>query len=190
MRIKDEEFIRGKVPMTKEEVRTVSLSKLDLESSDKLVDIGAGTGSVSVQAGTEISSGYIYSIEINSEACELIRQNADKFNIKNIDILEGDAVYKLKECPMDITKVFIGGSKGSLEIIFEELENFKELKRIVINSITTKTLNSAIEMLGKYGYEDIEIITLQINRAKAIKENYMLQAENMIYIISARKVRI
>lgn len=187
MRIKDEAFIRGNVPMTKEEVRTVSLSKLDLKQDDIFLDIGAGTGSVSIQAGTEIKKGQLHAIEINPEACQLIEANCQKFGIQNLTLYPGDAVEQLEQIPRQVTKVFIGGTKGKMDAIFETLESFKDLKRVVITSITTGTLQNAIEILHRYDYQDIEIITMQINRTKAIRANYMLQAENMIFIISAGK---
>ncbi len=102
--IRDNEFIRGKVPMTKEEVRAVSIAKLDIRDTDVCLDIGAGTGSVSIEMASFASKGIVYAIEMNDEAVELVKENMKKFDIKNLELIHGKAPKDLKETNVDKNK--------------------------------------------------------------------------------------
>ena len=84
--MKDTDFIRGQVPMTKEEIRTIALSKLDLQPNDVLMDIGAGTGSVCIEAALKLSQGRVIAIEDNEAAIELIHQNAHTHGFANLEV--------------------------------------------------------------------------------------------------------
>ena len=89
--MRDEWFIRGDIPMTKSEVRAVSISKLDLQKSSIVYDIGAGTGSVSVEAALQVTEGHVYAFEQKEEGCALIRANAEKAGVKNLTVVPGKA---------------------------------------------------------------------------------------------------
>lgn len=111
--MRDEWFIRGDIPMTKSEVRAVSISKLDLQKSSIVYDIGAGTGSVSVEAALQVPEGHVYAFEQKEEGCALIRANAEKAGVKNLTVVPGKAPESLLGYPAP-DQVFLGGSSGNM----------------------------------------------------------------------------
>lgn len=183
--IKDEEFVRGKVPMTKSEIRAISMSKLYLEENSILYDIGAGTGSITVEAAMLCNKGRVYAIEENSEAVELIHTNAQKFGLDNVTVCHGMAPEAIEslEAP---SIAFIGGSKGNLHSIVETLLNKNQLIRIVINAITLETLMEALDIFKKYDFEDVEIVQASISKTKEIGNYHMLMGQNPVFVISGR----
>ena len=110
--MKDEAFIRGAIPMTKSEVRAVSVSRLELKPEDILYDVGAGTGSVSVEAALLIPRGRVYAFEQKEEGCSLIQANAQRHGVKNITVVQGKAPDTWEGLPAPDC-IFIGGSGGS-----------------------------------------------------------------------------
>jgi cobalt-precorrin-6B (C15)-methyltransferase len=185
--IKDVDFIRGNIPMTKEEIRVVTISKLRLNEKDVVLDIGAGTGSISVETAGLLKEGIVYSVEMNPEGIDLIKKNCEKFNIKNIKIIEGKAPEALKEINK-IDKIIIGGSGGNLsEIIKWGSSHLNDNGRIVINAITFDTLSDSMKFLEENNFSDIEIIQVCINRFEEIGNSLMLKPLNPVFIISATK---
>ena len=185
--IPDDMFIRGKVPMTKEEVRSITLGKLRLNDNDIIVDIGAGTGSISIEAALQASNGQLYAVERNEEAVQLIIKNKDKFEVENIQIIEGSAPNALEAVPL-VDKVIVGGSGGNLNGIFDWLDiNLKQDGRVVINAITIETLNRSLENLKNRNYEAVEVVHVSIARSRNIANMTMMEAQNPVYIISATK---
>ena len=187
MGIPDEMFERGKVPMTKCEVRVLSLSKLKLQNCSKVIDIGAGTGSISIEAALIASNGKVYSIEVNSEAIELLEKNAEKFKVSNMDIIQGcapDAISGL-DC---IDRVFIGGSKGRMTEIFDWMEKGTLPGTIVVaNAITIESASSVIALFEERGYEKLDISLVQVSKGRRVSGLTMMSANNPIYIISAKR---
>lgn len=181
--IKDEEFIRGKAPMTKEEVRTVSLSKLRLTEDSICYDVGAGTGSLSIEMALRAHQGKVWAIEKKEDAVELIRQNKVKFAADNLEIIEGLAPEALTDLPAP-THAFIGGSSGNLKEIVKILIEKNPQVRIVINCITLETVSEALETAKEFGFEENEIVQLSAARSKAIGRYHMMMGENPIYIIT------
>lgn len=181
--IKDEEFIRGKAPMTKEEVRTVSLSKLRLTEDSVCYDVGAGTGSLSIEMALRAHQGKVWAIEKKEDAVELIRQNKVKFAADNLEIIEGLAPEALTDLPAP-THAFIGGSSGNLKEIVQILIEKNPQVRIVINCITLETVSEALETAKEFGLEENEIVQLSAARSKAIGRYHMMMGENPIYIIT------
>ena len=179
----DDLFIRGKVPMTKEEVRTVSLSKMRLKRNSVVYDIGAGTGSVSVEAAYLAKNGRVYAIECNPEGAMLIRENAKKFQVENISVIEGMAPDSLDALPAPDV-VFIGGSKGQLREILQVVKVKNPRARVVINAITLETLTRALDLCREMDIVDDEIVELQVSKAKNIGSYHMMTGQNPIYIIS------
>src|SRR5690554_4992996 len=118
--IRDDEFIRGKVPMTKSEIRTLSVIKMGITENDVVWDIGAGTGSISIEAALNYSKSKIYAIERNIEGINLIKENMKKFDVNNIIPVEGSAPEVFKDLELPNT-VIIGGSGGNLTEILEYL---------------------------------------------------------------------
>ncbi len=183
--IKDEEFIRGSCPMTKEDIRILSIAKMDLDENSKVLDVGAGTGSISIQAATICARGNVTSIEKDKEALNIIKQNKEKFNCKNLNIIEGEALEVEKDIKDSFNSIFIGGSGGDLEEIIK-IYSKKLLKEgtIVLNFITINNLYTALETLKELNYKT-ECIQVSISKSKG-KSN-MLMANNPIFIITATK---
>ncbi len=181
--IRDEDFIRGDVPMTKEEVRSISLSKLKIRKSDIVYDIGAGTGSVSVESAIQAEDGQVYAVEINSEAAGLIEENARKFAVSNVTVVEGGAPEVLEELPAPDC-VFIGGSKGHLEEILEVIRKKNPQARIVLNAISLETLAQILEYCRKYPIKNDEIVQVNIAKSKLVGGYHMMTGQNPIYVVS------
>ena len=181
--IKDEEFIRGNVPMTKENIRLLTIAKLNLSSEDKLLDIGCGTGSISVQ-GSKLCKSVI-SIDKEEDAIETTKKNMDKFNCKNITLIEGDAKEVLLNINDKFDGIFIGGSGGSLEELLDISLNLLNTKgRLVANFITLVNAVKTVEYLKTKGLE-AETTLLQVSTTKG--KNLMLNANNPIFIIKVEK---
>lgn len=186
----DEEFIRGKAPMTKTEVRTVSLSKLRLPKDAICYDIGAGTGSVSVEMALRASEGAVYAIEKKEDALALLHENKKKFALDHMYIVPGTAPEALEELPVP-THAFIGGSSGNMKEIVELLINKNPQVRIVINCITLETVGEALACIRGLEKQEIyecesEVVQLCASRSKNIGRYHMMMGENPIYIITVQ----
>jgi cobalt-precorrin-6B (C15)-methyltransferase len=181
--LKDEEFIRGNCPMTKEEVRIVSISKLGIEKGCRALDIGAGTGSVAIQMALISEIGEVIAIEKDEEALEVLYKNKEKFNACNLNIIPSEAVEA--EVFGEFDAVFVGGSGGNIEVIIEKYSaKLKPGKNMVLNFITIDNLYRASEELKALNYE-VECIQLAISKTKG--RSYMLMANNPIFILTAVK---
>lgn len=189
----DEEFIRGKAPMTKTEVRTVSLGKLRLKKDSVCYDVGAGTGSVSVEMALCAREGRVYAIEKKEDALALIQQNKEKFALDHMEIIAGTAPVALKELPAP-THAFIGGSSGNLKEIIHVLLGKNRNVRMVINCITLETVSEAMECIRQLKAEDetilweTDIVQLAVSRSKSIGRYHMMMGENPIYVITIQAV--
>lgn len=181
--ISDGEFLRGKAPMTKEEVRTVSLSKLRLSEDSVCYDVGAGTGSVSVEMALRAWMGQVYAIEKKEDALALLKENKKKFAVDNLSIIPGVAPEAMTELPAP-THAFIGGSSGNMQDIINLLLEKNPKVRIVINCITLETVTEAMNAIRDFGLEDVDIVQLAAARSKSIGRYHMMMGENPIYIIS------
>lgn len=181
--ISDGEFLRGKAPMTKEEVRTVSLSKLRLSEDSVCYDVGAGTGSVSVEMALRAWMGQVYAIEKKEDALALLKENKKKFAVDNLAIIPGVAPEAMTELPAP-THAFIGGSSGDMQDIINLLLEKNPKVRIVINCITLETVTEAMNAIRDFGLEDVDIVQLAAARSKSIGRYHMMMGENPIYIIS------
>ncbi len=175
--IDDEAFLRGKVPMTKQEVRTVIISKLCLKYTDVVYDIGGGTGSVSIEMA-QIAKR-VYSIECNDDAVALMQKNKDKFFAHNLEIVSGKAPDALIGLP-EPNAVFVGGSKGNMAEILASVA--KKGVKIAISAIAIETLSTAISELSKYCVP--EIVCVSVSKGKRVGEYTMMNAYNPIYVIS------
>ncbi len=182
--LEDEAFLRDKVPMTKSEVRSISLSKLRLHSDSVLYDVGAGTGSVSVEAALRIGSGTVYAIEKKPEAAELIRANARKFAADNLEVIEGCAPEAFAQLPAP-SHVFIGGSSGNLRSIIDALLQKNPSVRIVLNCIALETVAEALDILKTAPVGDVDIVSVSTARAKQAGSYHMMMGQNPVYILSA-----
>lgn len=181
--IPDSAFLRAEVPMTKEEVRTVSLSKLHLTQDAVIYDVGAGTGSVSVEMAMLASNGTVYAVERKEEACELIAKNAKKFAVSNLKIVPGYAPEALADLPAP-THMFIGGSAGNMRQIVEAAMAKNPRVRIVINTIAMESTAEALELVNTMQVTDVDIVQLSVAKSRKVARYNMLTAHNPVYIIS------
>ena len=186
--IPDDEFYRGKVPMTKEEVRGVTINKLRLQGGETLLDIGAGSGSISIEMAIALGkTGQVYAVEVNPDGVELIEKNREKFAVNNLAIHQGKAPEILKDLPV-MDGVVIGGTKGAMKEIFDVLEEkLRPGGRLVINVLTLENLSLAHEMLKAYDYQEIEVIQIAVSKGHSVGNLTMMKAENPIFILSATK---
>ena len=182
--IKDSEFIRGNCPMTKEDIRALSIWKMNLNEDSNVLDIGAGTGTITVQASKIAYKGSVYAIERDEDAIMTTKTNLEKFNCSNVTLSEGEAIDVLDEYIKDkktFDSIFIGGSGGNLEeIIVMSNKVLSNQGTIVMNFITLDNAYKAIEVVKRLNYKfDI----LQVNISKNRGQSYMMIANNPIYIV-------
>lgn len=182
----DECFTRGNVPMTKQEVRSVTLSKLEIRRNDVVYDVGAGTGSVSVEMALLAREGQVYAIETNPDAVALIEENKKAFGVCNLRVVPGKAPAALTALPAP-DKVFLGGTKGNmaeiLRILFEKNPNVL----IVVNAIALETLSEAVECLKAEGCAHVDVVQLSAARAREVGRYHMMTAQNPVFIITGRR---
>ena len=180
--IDDEEFIRGKVPMTKSEVRAVCLSKLSLSPKGIAYDIGCGTGSVTIEMAFSAYDGKVYAFDKNEEAISLLGQNCQKFHLDNVEAICGLAPECLKGLPVpDVA--FIGGSSGNMDEIVNYLYGINNEMRFVITAISLENAMAALDSLKSVGVEG-DIVQVAVSKGKKIADLHMLMAQNPIFIIN------
>ena len=177
----DEAFDRDKVPMTKEEVRGVCVSKLALGRGSVVYDVGSGSGSVSVECALVASRGKVYAIEQKESAIELTGRNAEKFGLINLEVVPGTAPEALVPLPAP-THAFIGGSSGNMREIVELLLEKNPKVRIVATAVTLETLSELTELLKEF--EIAECVELQVNRPRTVGRYHLFNAQNPVYIFT------
>ena len=178
----DEAFERGDVPMTKQEVRAAVLAKLAVHPEDILWDVGAGTGSVSVELALAAPRGRVYAVECRPEGCALIKANREKFRTRNLVLVEGLAPAALSDLPAP-DAVFIGGSKGSLAAIVDAALDKNPDARICVSAIALETLSAAVAALTAKG-RTVQVSQIAVSRAKAVGGLHLMMAQNPIYLIT------
>ncbi len=181
--IEDDAFIRAKVPMTKSEVRSISLSKLRLHTDSVIYDIGAGTGSVSIEAALQAPDGYVYAIEKKEDACALIEENKRKFHTANVEVVSGLAPETLENLPVP-THAFIGGSSGNMKEILELLLQKNPGIRVVVNCIALESVSETLDCVKSLPVKDVDIIHVSSARSRELGRYHMMTGMNPIYIIS------
>lgn len=188
--IPDEEFERAeKVPITKEEVRVVQISKARLKTGQIVYDIGCGSGSISIEAALQIeSSGKVLAVDYDENAIELTKKNIKKFGLTNISVIHGNAKEKIHELE-EADTIFIGGTGGDTREIVELCENkLKTGGRIVVGIILIETLYSVLQVLEKLKFEFVDITQVTISKSRKTSTGTMMLARNPVTIISATKI--
>ncbi len=180
--IPDDEFVRGDVPMTKSEVRAVTLSRLSLKPTDICCDIGAGTGSVTVEMALAAYEGCVFAIDREEDALELTRQNCKAFHIGNVFPILGDAPDVLAGLPK-LNAAFLGGSGGRMrDIVSALLRNNPDI-RIVTNAVALESVAAALDAFREHGLVP-EIVQISCAHAKAMGALHMMTAQNPVFIVS------
>lgn len=182
--MKDEAFIRDipdKVPMTKAEVRAVSICRLHLHSCSVVYDIGSGTGSVAVEIAGLSDEIQVYAVERKREAVSLIKRNRDRLFLQNLAVVEAEAPEGLEGLPA-ATHAFIGGSGGKMKEILAVLHRINPGMRVVINAVSMETICEIKEILASYRIRDEETVQLQVSRIRKAGGYHLMQAENPVWI--------
>ena len=177
----DEAFIRGKTPMTKQEVRAAALAKLAVAPTDTLWDVGAGTGSVSVEMALAAPMGQVYAVECDADACALVRQNQAKFAASNLTLIAGKAPEALQNLPAP-DAVFIGGSKGNMQAIVDAALAANPQTRLCIAAIALETLQQSIAALAAHGLA-AQVTQIAVSRSKAAGSLHLMMANNPVFLI-------
>ena len=188
--IPDELFARSEnIPMTKEEIRALTISKARLKASDVVIDVGCGTGSITVEAARQVSpGGVVYAIDRDRKAITLTEKNLSKFNISDsVQLVNREATQALGKLPA-VDAILIGSGGTNLTKIIQL--SFKKLKptgRIVINAILLETASTALNELSRLHFKDVEVIQVTIAKSRKIRQGTMMIARNPIMIISGVK---
>ena len=171
--------------MTKQEVRAAALAKLAVRPTDILWDVGAGTGSFSVELALAAPRGHVYAIECESDACELIQKNRAKFRVWNLTLIEGKAPQALEALPAP-DAVFIGGTKGGMDAILDLILTKNPSARICISAIALETMSAAIAALTAHGLS-AEVTQIAVSRTKPAGNLHLLMANNPIFLITGER---
>ncbi|WP_213989554.1 decarboxylating cobalt-precorrin-6B (C(15))-methyltransferase [Sodalis sp. dw_96] len=194
--MKDEDFIRGAVPMTKREVRLVALERLELAQARLMVDVGAGTGSVAIEAACRYPELNVVAVERNAEALDLIHRNCDKFNLRRVRIVDGVAplpptLSASLSLQRNVDAVFIGGSGGDLEqIIHWAADLLAPGGRLVINLILLENLNEALRYLTTGGFSQPDCIQIQVSSLTRLGNGHYFKPNNPAFILSCHKENV
>lgn len=180
---RDDDFIRTKVPMTREEVRAVVLAKLGLSEDSVLWDIGAGTGSISVAAAMICREGEVHAVEINEDAHELEAENVKKFRLFNVSLHKGSALETISKLPRP-THVFVGGSGGELPKLLARVAEFEGV-RVVVSAVTLQTFRTASVILGGKTFAGFDAVQINVSKLKKLGESDVMAAQNPVAIFSA-----
>ena len=179
----DSAFLRAEVPMTKQEVRAVTLAKLGVTKRAVCWDVGAGTGSVSLEMAECAEDGTVYAVEQKEAACELIERNKLHLGISNVVVVRGTAPEALEALPAP-THVFIGGSSGNMKDILELALQKNPQARIVINTVTAESFAEAVTLMKALPVTDREIVELSAAHGRAVGRYHLMTAQNPVFVIS------
>jgi len=175
------------VPLTKQDVRVISLSKLKLMPEMTLWDIGGGTGSMSIEMAIIAVDSKIFAIEQNLSAVDVMKQNIEKFQVNNVSVIEGIAPTSLVGLPTP-QRVFIGGGGAALQSILVAVHNeIASYGIVVVNAVTIETLSDALKFFELNDYKNIECIGVSISKAKTLGSRHIFSPNNTVYVISAEK---
>lgn len=190
--IPDELFLQSdKVPgPTKEEIRVITISKARLKEDDYVVDVGCGTGGLTIEAAYQVGlKGKVFAIDEDEEAVKLTRSNVEKFDAQDIvEIIHGKAPEAIVKLPK-LNAVLIGGTKNLRTVMQACFAKLKTGGRIVVNAILLETATTALDEIKKLNMKDIDVVSVSVAKGKDIGSGTMMLARNPITIVSATKTR-
>lgn len=185
--IPDEQFIRGNIPMTKTEIRVLALAKARIRRTDTVIDVGAGTGSLSVEAAFQASMGKVYAVEREAEGISLIKANAARFGLEHIVAVQGEAPAALSNLP-EADVILVGGSGGKLVDILARTDELLKLGgRLIVMAVTPETLTETLTLMKKKENYHLECAGIQVTRLRPAGEKHLFQSLNPVYIIVCEK---
>ena len=184
-RLADDAFVRGRVPMTKREIRQLAICGLEIRPSDVVWDIGAGTGSVSVEAARAAFEGQVLAVERSEEACALLKENCARFGLTNLRIVAGEAPEALAGLPAP-DRVFIGGSSGALRDILRVCLKANPGATFCVTAISLETLSSLTSCIAELELCEVDIRQVSVARAQRMGAHHLLRAENPVFIVTAK----
>jgi precorrin-6Y C5,15-methyltransferase (decarboxylating) len=180
----DSLFIRAKVPMTKQEVRSVSISKLSPARDAVIYDIGAGTGSCSIELALQAPQGKVYAFEQKPEALTLIEQNKKLFGTTNLTIVPGEAPATFAGLPA-ADCAFVGGTSGNMQSVLDSLYAMNPECRVVINVIALETLTEVVAYYKSKPEFTLDVVNIFAAGNKKLGRYNLMMAQNPIYVITA-----
>ena len=183
-RLKDEDFVRTDVPMTKSEVRSIILDKLELTPDAVVWDLGAGTGSIAVSAALMCPEGEVYAVDSEPRAVELEHENRKKFHCFNLSVLQGRCPAAMKKLPKP-THVFVGGSGGELREILLCAAALGKGIRVVVPAVSIQSMCVASEVMREAGFSALDVTQLSVNKSKAVGNSKIMAAQNPVTVFSA-----
>ncbi|MCC4471239.1 decarboxylating cobalt-precorrin-6B (C(15))-methyltransferase [Limosilactobacillus reuteri] len=184
--MRDDEFLRNKVPMTKSEVRAISIDKLELNDKNTFLDIGAGTGSISIQAAREFPNLNVTAIEMNNAGIDIIKQNINKFNLHNINLIKGIAPQDIPNQKYDA--IFVGGSGAQLDGIVKFASTHLNVNgTIVLNFILFENAMQVEKLLTSAGFKEIEMVEVGVLRWHQLRKGHFFKPNNPTIIVNAKK---
>lgn len=183
--MKDSDFIRTKVPMTKEEVRAISLDKLELHKAKRMLDVGSGTGSVTIQAAYLFPQLEVVAVEQNPDAVALTKENIAHFGCQNVTLHEGKAPITLDG---QFDAIFVGGTGGNMREIFEWCDGLLAPSgRLVLNFILLENALEAVTIAEEMAWEELEVVSLQASRWTGLGKGHYFKPQNPTIIVSCQK---
>lgn len=180
--VEDDAFVRGKTPMTKREIRALVVAALRLRPDSVVWDVGAGTGSVSIECANQCPTGRVYAIECDADACGLIQKNAEKFHAANLEIVPGEAPGALAGLAQP-TSVFLGGTGGGMDAIIAQIEGMGRAVRLVATAVTLESVNGLTGRLS--GWKNLGVSQIAVTRLEPVGRYRMFKAQNPVFLISA-----
>lgn len=186
--LEDEELIRGKVPMTKSAVRAMAVASLKLSRDAVLYDVGAGTGSVAIEAALQDGGIKVFAIEKNPEGVRVIGENKRKWKTDQVVIVEGTAPEALGDLPAP-SHVFIGGSGTRLKEIIHLCMEKNPRVRIVMTAVSLETIAEMTEILEDSCWETAQVMQIQASRGQRMGNYHMMMGQNPVClaILQGRK---
>lgn len=174
---------------TKEEIRVITISKARLREGFTVVDVGCGTGGLTVEAALQVGpEGKVYAIDEHAEAVELTKANVANFSLQNtVKVIQGTASDVLKSLPA-VDAVFVGGSRFLREVLQFIYPKLKPNGRVVVNAILLETACIALDTLKSQGFQNVEVVEVLVAKGKPVPSGTMMKARNPITIISATKI--